>query len=250
MPPTEKQDMKAQADPTLTKLTAKVFPPVLWAFDRQMSDALLRRDAFLDRVIAQEIPNVRADLAGLRNSDKAKRHISRCLNMMGGAGTPKLQQVSIAVLSSTANALRDLVEQHNLCRDALVNWIIVMLRSTDSLLKVLELPKTVSWRWSSGLEDAPTSPMKMIEAVQWDAFYYLREACQQRHGCGLYNLPLGQSLRGFQCYLDDEWVPTTDGFKAREARDAEMFGGLVDFEDRLEEIAKKGGLAGKEARHG
>ena len=38
------------------------------------------------------------------------------------------------------------------------------------------------------MEDAPTSPMKMIESAQWDAFYYLREACRQRHGCGLYNL--------------------------------------------------------------
>jgi len=246
----ETQNMDANAEPKLTKLTAKIFPPVLWAFDRQINDALLRRDAFLDRVFAQEIEHIREDLKGLRNSDAAKRHISRCLNVMGGAATPKLQAVSIAMRETTADALRAVVEEHNLCRDALINWIIVLLRSTDALLKVLELPATVSSRWSAGMEDAPTSPMKMIESAQWDAFYYLREACRQRHGCGLYNLPLAPSMHGFQCHLDDEWVPTTAAFKAREARDAEMFSGLIDFEDRLEGIAVAGGGVRKEASHG
>jgi hypothetical protein len=33
-------------------------------FDRQLSDALLRRDAFLDSIVSQEIPHLREDLRG------------------------------------------------------------------------------------------------------------------------------------------------------------------------------------------
>jgi flagellar biosynthetic protein FliR len=46
-------------------------------------------------------------------------------------------------------------------------------------------------RWTAGgIEDMPTSPIRAIEETQWDPFYYLRTACFERHGCGLYALPL------------------------------------------------------------
>ena len=225
------QDADSQnPEPEYTKLTAKLYPPVLWAFDRQLTSALLRRDAFLDRVIEQEIANVKEDLAGKRNTDAARRHISRCLNLLGGAKTGPLQAVSISVRKSTAKALRDVVAEHNLCRDSLVNWIIVLLRSTDDLLDALDLPKKVLGRWTSGMEGVPTSPLRMIEAAQLDPFYYLREACREWHGCGLYNLALPPVLTGFQCHLDDQSVPNTDAFTEKQARDAEMFALLDDFE--------------------
>ena len=219
--------------PEFTKLSAKIYPPVLWAFDRQLTSALLRRDAFMDRVIGLEIQNIKADLAGKRNSDAARRHISRCLNMLGGAKTGPLHPVSIAVRKTTAAALRQVVDEHNLCRDGLINWIIVLLRSTDALLDALDLPKEVSGRWASGLEGVPTSPLGMIEAAQWDPFFYLRESCRERYGCGLYDLPLRPHLLGFQCVLEDDRVPNTEASKQREARDAEMFALLSDFEDAV-----------------
>ena len=216
-----------------TKISAKIYPPVLWAFDRQLNSALLRRDAFLDRVIGLEIANIEVDLAGKRNTDTARRYISRCLNMLGGAKTGPLQQVSIAVRKTTAEALRRVVDEHNLCRDGLINWIIVLLRSTDALLDTLGLPKKVSGRWASGLEGVPTSPLGMIEAAQWDPFFYLREACRERYGCGLYDLPLPPHWMGFQCIVDEDHVPNTEAFKLREVRDAEMFALLSDFEDAM-----------------
>lgn len=223
----------AAPSPEFTKLSAKIYPPVLWAFDRQLTSALLRRDAFLDRVIGLEISSIEADLKGQRNTDPARRHISRCLSMMGGSKTGPLHPISIAVRKTTAEALRRVVDEHNLCRDSLINWIIVLLRSTDALLDALELPKEVSGSWTSGLSRVPTSPLGMIEAAQWDPFFYLRSACEARHGCGLYNLPLPPQLMGFQCVLDEDRVPNTEAFKQREARDAEMFALLSDFEDAI-----------------
>ena len=49
--------------PKLTKITVRFYQPMYWAFDDQMADAMLRRDAFLDRVIAGEIASIEADLA-------------------------------------------------------------------------------------------------------------------------------------------------------------------------------------------
>ena len=51
----------AAQEPTLTKITAKILPSVYWAFTRQVRDALLLRDAFLDRVIANEISHIKLD---------------------------------------------------------------------------------------------------------------------------------------------------------------------------------------------
>lgn len=45
--------LQVLAERQAAKLTAKLFPPVLLAFDRQIADALLRRDVFLDRVSIQ-----------------------------------------------------------------------------------------------------------------------------------------------------------------------------------------------------
>ena len=229
-------------DGALTKLTARFFSPMYADFDRQMANALLRRDAFLDRVIANEIQNVQADLDGLRLSPKANNYIAGRLKAMGGKDAPPLKQVSIAVRPSTADALRALTTDHNLVRDALLNWIVVLLRSSDKLLDWLELPKRVN-RWTaSGTEDMPTSPIRAIEETQSDPFYYLRSACMERHGCGLYALQLPTQLHGIACYLPDDQVPRTAAFEVRKAKEAEessMLLGLDDFEANLPPMPAK-----------
>ncbi len=227
----------AAKEPTLTKMTAKILPPLYWAFTRQVRDALLLRDAFLDRVIANEIPHIKSDLKGLRMSDEAKRYVSRELDRLSGKETP-LHPVSITVRATTADALREVVHEHNLCRDSLINWIIILLRSTDALLDLLDLPKsTSSTRWTEGM---PTSPLQAIEATQWDPFYYLRSACVMRHGCGLYSLlhslPLPK-LNGFACYLPDEVVPKTNAYQERMKRIEEMESLLADFDENLSFLA-------------
>ena len=70
-----------------TKLTAKLFEPMYKRFDSQLSSALLRRDAFLDRMIWQEIPHIREDLKGKKLSTNANRYISHSLKGLGGKET-------------------------------------------------------------------------------------------------------------------------------------------------------------------
>jgi len=230
--------------PTLeyTKLTMSLYTPVYELFDRQLAAALLRRDAFLDRVIAIEVPNVRRDLQGLRNSSAARREIAGKLKQLGGNRAAPLTTVSMTFRKTTAEALRDLVAEHNLCRDGLINWIIMLLQSRAALLDTLELPKRIAGSWSEGLEGVPTSPLAMIESTLSDPLFYLREACQAKHGCGLYSLPLPTSLHAFQTYLPDEWVPKTNAGRQREARAAEMLASLELFERGMQaEVLKSGG---------
>lgn len=201
--------------PKLTKITVRFYQPMYWAFDDQMADAMLRRDAFLDRVIAGEIASIEEDLAGKAMSPAAHRHVAGCLKKMGGAKAGELWQVSLSVRPETAEALRRVTRQHNLVRDALINRIVMLLRSNDDVLRRLDLPLRVHQAAATGTEDAATSPLKAIEEAQADPFYYLRAACWKTHGCGLYALPLPPQLHGFSAYLPDDQIPSTPAFEAR-----------------------------------
>jgi hypothetical protein len=225
--------------PACTKLTARLFAPMYDDFDRQMEAALLRRDAFLDRVIAREIPNIREDLAGKRQSNAAHRHVAGLLKSLGGKKAPPLKQVSITVRKSTADELRAVADEHNIVRDSLINWIIVLLRSNDSVLKDLELPTRIQWGRRDGTQDMPTSPLKAIEETQWDPFYYLRAACHDRHGAGLYAIDLPGRFWAFSCHLGDEWVPGTEPFKEREAEMKELMDALDALPDPLTKTRAK-----------
>jgi len=201
---------------------------------------LLRRDAFLDKVIAQEIPHLREDLKGKRLSDAANRYISHSLKRLGGNKAGGLLQVSIAVKHETANALRSVVEEHNLVRDAFLNRLIVLLRSSDMFLKALDLPTRIQWNRRDGTEDMPMSPLRTIEETLWDPFYYLRAACQTSHGCGLHLLQFPQQLVALSCYLDDEQVPGTQAYRERDEEDRLLLEGLADFEANFTPIKKQG----------
>jgi len=197
--------------PEMTKMTARLFAPMYADFDRQMTNTFIRRDAFLDQVLANEVPRIKANLAGKRLSQAAHRYVAGELKRLslGRKDSPPLKQVSIQVRHSTVEALRQVVEEHNLVRDAVINRLIAFLRSSDGLLDSLGLPKRVTANRRNGTDDMPTSPLRAIEETQWDPFYYLRASCETVHGCGMWDLPLPKQIHGLTCYMADEDVPGT-----------------------------------------
>lgn len=222
----------------LTKLTAKLYEPMYIDFDRRLSDALLRRDAFLDRMIEQEITHLHEDLDGKRLSNEANRYISRRLKATGGE-RGRLRQVSIAVKPTTADALREAVEEHNLVRDAFLNRLIVFLRSSDDVLKALGLNTRVRAGRADGSEDMPTSPLRVIEETLADPLYYLRAQCHERYECGLHLLRFPEQLTGFSCYLSDDEVPSTLAFKERQKKDEKLLAELGFLEANLTQVAAR-----------
>jgi len=217
----------------LTKLTAKLHAPMYNAFDRQLSEALLRRDAFLDRMICQEIPHLRKELDGKRLSTEANRYISHCLKGLGGKNAAPLRQVSIAVRHDTAEALRAVVEEHNLVRDAFLNRLIVLLRSSDKFLVAMGLPRRVKWNRHDGTQGMATSPLCAIEETISDPFYYLRAACEAQYECGLNLVEFPVELIGLYCYLPDDQVPGTNAYLRREKDEDDLRTLLLDLESTL-----------------
>jgi hypothetical protein len=223
-------------DERLTKITAKLYPPFFADFEKRIGDLLLRRDAFFDRLIAAEIPNLRAELKGKRLSEDGNRYISRCLKQIGGSSAPPLQQVSITIRHATAEALRAVVKDHNLVRDAFLNRILLMFRSSDKFLEAMELPnrlETGAPHWLDYKDTNPqTSPIARIESVLSDPFYYLRIACETEWK-SIYLMPLPDNLMGLYCFIDDEEVPGTSAYIKREEERARLDALIEALEQKM-----------------
>lgn len=215
--------MQAATDETqYTKLTVNFYKPMFIAFNRQINATPFSRDAFLDNIIASEIDHVRSDLQNTMVSAKTKKYITGRLKQMGDQKSKTLHPVSINVRKTTAESLRKLVTDHNLVRDALLNWMLALLRSSDSLLDSLQLPRRINGSWSTSTENLSTSPLKALEEILCDPFYYLRAACEQKYGCGLYAMPLPPELHGFACDLPDDQVISSTACEERERKEQEM----------------------------
>lgn len=208
-----------------TKITVKIYEPLLRDFDKQIDALFIKRDAFLNNMIKGEVQHLAADMEGKRLSASAKRYIAGELKRLGTV------PVNIVVDRATADNLNAVVDATNLVRDAFVNRLIMLLRSSHQLLNYLELPEFITGSaFDSCIEPMPTSPMKAIEAVHSDPLFYLRVACEERHKTGLYLLDLPPKLAGFACYLDDASVPGTE-VHAQMQRDVDaMLEELVSLE--------------------
>ena len=190
-----------------TKITAKIYKPLLNNFNKQVDSLFLKRDAFLNSMIKGEVQHLASDLEGKKLSVRAKRYIAGELKQMGTV------QVNIVVDKYTADQLNAIVNETNIVRDAFLNRLIMLLRSSPTLLNYLDLPEYITGsEFESGIDPMPTSPLRAIEAVQSDPLFYLRVAAEERYKTGLYLIDLSQKFAGFSCYLDDSQVPGTKDY--------------------------------------
>jgi hypothetical protein len=180
-------------------------PEQLWThFKKQTQDLFLARAPFLDHVLEREIPHLRADLKGLKQSHRAKREISKDLKKKG------LVSVNIEARQITIDALKKVLDEHNVLRDAFMTRLIVFLRSTDYFLEHLGVPKIASNKAGrASLEEMPTSPLKAMEAVRDDPLFYIRSHLEEAGFGGIYRVNLGEDFLFAACYIEDELVPGT-----------------------------------------
>jgi hypothetical protein len=201
---------------TLTKISVRVYEPLFKGFQRYFQGgvrpSVLKRDAVMDWVISGEIDHIQRDLEGKRLSSKARRFIS------GRIKKAPTVQASFALRKSTADALNAVVAEHNLVRDSLIGWMIAMLAARPSLLEALNLPKSEHdiRKLSIFLEGPSLTALDAIQEALCDPFFYLRHACEEWHGVGLYALELPANLTIVTCFLTDERVPGTKAHRAKE----------------------------------
>jgi hypothetical protein len=180
-------------------------PETLWErFTAQTSALFLSYGPFLDHMLTVELPHLQKDLQGKRLSLRAKRYVSGELKRV----VPEKPNVNFSVRRETAELLRHITSEHNIVRDAFFCRLLVLLRSTDAVLKYLDVPRHATDRGlSAGLEEMPSSPLGAMEAVRDDPLFYIREHIQDAQGLGLYLVGLPASY--LHCYVEDEFVPGT-----------------------------------------
>lgn len=221
-----------------TKITVKIYEPLLRAFDKQIEALFIKRDAFLNSVIQGELKHLARDMEGKKLSSKANRYISGELKKLG------TKQVNIVVDHSTAESLKKIVDGTtnedgtkngdgaNIVRDAFFNRLIMFLRSSPDFLKHLDLPLFINGsEFESVINPMPTSPLQAMLEVQNDPLYYLREGAEERLKTGLYLIELPPKLVGFTCYMDDAQVPGTEAYKQSQMESEALLDELlVNFE--------------------
>ncbi|MBI5891753.1 MAG: hypothetical protein HZB47_13985 [Nitrosomonadales bacterium] len=217
----------------LQKISFKV-PPGLWgSFSNQANGLFINRAPFLNHMIAREAGELADDLGQRQLSLRAKKHISNMLQLQGA------KSVNIEVERSTAHALNEVVSGANLVRDAFLSRLIIFLRSSDALLKYLEIPSEVG-TFGDHLERMPSSPMKAMEAVRDDPLFYVRNYVKERWACGIYAVPLPRELDWAACYIEDKEVPGTKAHKEVQRQSAKLFEMLEAKAFEKAPIPKKG----------
>jgi hypothetical protein len=198
-------------------------PPKLWnSFKAQTDSLFLSRAPFLNYMLKRELVHLREDLSGTTLTTRAKRYISGELKRQG----PNTS-VNIEVEPETADALRAAVAEHNLVRDAVMCRLIIFLRSTDALLKHLDIPRVANDRWlGSSLEEMPASPLAAMEAVRDDPLFYIRSYLRDRYQCGVYRVDLPVTWAA--CCLEDELVPGTRAYRKRQKESDAFTAALTD----------------------
>src|SRR5690348_7679574 len=98
-----------------TKMTVKVYSPLMEGFNKQVQSLYLMRDAFLDSIIRRETEYLAKELNGKRQSPAARAYVAGSLKRLGTT------QVNLAVAQETADALNKVVADTNMVRDAFVN---------------------------------------------------------------------------------------------------------------------------------
>ncbi len=175
----------------------------------------------------KEIDRLQDALNGKELSSVANRWISGRLKTLGTT------TINLGVEKSIARRLGDVVDSHNLVRDAFFNRLILFLRSPDALLKHLGLPiqKDRSILKSHVDIDMPLSPLANLRETFHDPLWYIHEAILEVQEIHAYLLPFSSpDMSGFTCWIDDKYVPSTGAYKQREREEEEFTRTFEAFE--------------------
>lgn len=218
----------------LTKISVRLWTPLRDRLNKMCHEAFIKRDPFMNAVLAVEAPRLRKQLAGRRQSAEAKRYVSRSLGYLN----PKWVLVNWQVEKSTAQSINEICEQANACRDAVINRIVLFLTAEERLLRKCKLATddfNVDVGESRGLELAAWVLADPLQPIH-EAFHQAEGDEDERR---LYMAPIfdvgweelgsartGRDFQhfgyGFSVYLDDAQVPGTEPYQALQARFPEL----------------------------
>ena len=224
----------------LSKITVKIWQPILSSFTSKIDAACLRRDSYLNVVLALEIPRLNSEVS-IPNSEAALKHVGSMLDRLDR------KLVSLSLQSELIEQLDAVCKRKRISRDAFFNRLFLLLSASSKVIDTLLFPDFESWRtevWSEYKHEGPffqntfhplvpdIDPflpirwgIEMYEADSSPPFEYVEpetgETITVKKGLlnviepvyALYSalfvlkMTTGEDLSAFNCYMPDHLVP-------------------------------------------
>lgn len=224
---------------TPTKITIKVWKPVVEKLEARMNEACLRRDLYLARLLASEVQHLDAEVA-LANSQAAFDHVFERLESL------ERKSMSLALPTDLVERINDVCRRKRIVRDTFFNRLFLLLAATPKGLdSLLFRGYEGDWKldvWRKYGDDRATVEIGVLPlASVTDPFWAIREAFEiarmtvdlrdwtdpesgaqvKMMDAGFENFSLPDSvytkhlhdqirdidLSGFNCYMPDWLVP-------------------------------------------
>ena len=132
-----------------------------------------------------------------------------------------LVPISIFVNKETAQKLKKIEDKNRVLRNSFFNRLILFLLSTHRTLKRFDIAETMTNKnihddWHEDFLQF-TGGLDGLENIIRDPLENIRVAFkgESQQDNGLYNTRLPPAYIGFECYLDDEYVPNTKEYQKR-----------------------------------
>lgn len=134
-----------------TKISAKIWRQTIDKLEMKLDAACLRRDAYLSRVLAVELPHLEREIC-LSNSPDANRFVASRLELLG-----ERKLVTFSLQSDVADRLNEICEQKLIVRDAFLNRLLLLLAASPTLIDKLFF-KDVEDDWRTSVLEGLVSP--------------------------------------------------------------------------------------------
>lgn len=117
--------MEAITSPNRSKITVRVWAPILDALIARTDAACLRRDLLISRTLQLELPRISEEIPH-RNSAMARRYLEAQLRSLF-ARPPGARQISLALEPQVAVQLESVCDAMNVPREILLNRLFMLL---------------------------------------------------------------------------------------------------------------------------
>lgn len=229
------------------QLISRIWRPLFERFNRQVEDACLRRDAYLDRVLSFEAAALLQELPS-PNSPEARAYLQSQLDQLDRV------PVNFSLSASTVEAINRACKERNVIRDCLMNRVIFLLvadANTYQRVLSVEMDKMIPEILESQGREAIYAPVwdgglrAIAEIVNGDAFYALRSVIAHcREECATWIEPLHacriipemfskrpQGVLALNCYWADECIPGSAAKQRAIERLEELLGPVTERSD-------------------
>ena len=163
----------------VTKTTVKVWQPLVAKLEARMTEACLRRDLYLARLLAGEVQHLDAEVA-VANSQAAYDHVFERLESLNR------KPMSLALPPALVEQINAVCKRKRIVRDAFFNRLFLLLVASPKNLDALLFPAYAGdWKrdvWRQYGNDSITVELGVQPlAAVTDPFWAIREAFVMDH---------------------------------------------------------------------